>query len=77
MVDQPIVLHNLFIGYNIISFMSKDKTKKKRLKAEKKLAKSRVKYPKTNRWYKNPDWIRAIVSIIAIALTVIGFFYFR
>jgi len=61
----------------------KSKTEKKRLKAQAKLEKARAKYSvpepvqKKVKWYKNPDWIRAIAAIIAIILTVVGFFYLR
>ncbi len=57
----------------------KSKALKKRAKAEKKLAKARAKYgaPATKKWYKNPDWIRAIAAIIAIVLTLIGLLFFR
>jgi len=59
----------------------KAKAEKKRLKAQAKIAKARAKYsvpePVQKKWYKNPDWIRAIAAVIAIILTVIGLFYFR
>jgi len=61
----------------------KSKALKKKLKAEAKLAKARTKYSIQKpvqikqKWYKNPDWVRAIASIIAIILTVLGFLYFR
>lgn len=68
----------------------KSKAEKKRLKAQKKLAKTKAKYsvPKPVvvkqeikqekvKWYKNPDWVRAVASIVAIVLTILGYLYFR
>ena len=53
------------------------KVEKKRAELDKVKSKYSVPETKTGKWYKNPDWVRAIASIIAIVLTILGFLYFR
>ena len=59
--------------------MSKDKTQKKKLKAQVKAAKKRSEIPTqtSSKWYKNPDWIRAIAAIVSIVIAILGLLWIR
>ena len=55
--------------------MGKNKTAKKKAKAKIKARKKGI--TASEKWYKNPDWVRAIVAIIALIVTIIGIFYLK
>ena len=68
----------------VIQGILKNKTEKKKLKAQSKLAKTKAKYnfpelaePVKTKWYKNQDWIRAIADVIGIMLTILTILFFR
>ena len=55
------------------------KAKKKLLKAQYELEKKKVEAGHHNKkeecWYRNPDWIRAIVAVITLIITVLLIFF--
>lgn len=55
--------------------MGKDKIAKKKAKAKIKAQKKGI--TTSEKWYQNPDWIRAIVAIIALIVTIIGIIYYK